>query len=144
MALVGGMAMVFLGWKVARWEPWMRRWWLHQPVLFSGGVRREWANCVTLFTSVVSLCPTSRFERTRCTLRFPSLLVIKVTNTFSPLPLPHATAFLSCRRLILHSPRRRLLLPTLLILSPVPTDPSTPSSPSPCLHPPSSQWAHTS
>lgn len=54
MQVAGGMGLVFLAWRVGRWEPFMRKWFLHRPVLFSGGVRREWANCVTLFTSVVS------------------------------------------------------------------------------------------
>lgn len=64
MALVGVMSVVFLGWKVARWEPWMRRWWLHRPVVLGGGVGRKWANCVTLLTSVVGplLTPFSYVE----------------------------------------------------------------------------------
>lgn len=45
---------VFLGWKTRRLEPFMRKWFLHRPVILGGGAKREWANCVTMLTSVVS------------------------------------------------------------------------------------------
>ncbi|KAK8853462.1 hypothetical protein IAR55_004169 [Kwoniella newhampshirensis] len=54
LGLIGFMGTVFLAWKVKRWEPWMRKWWLHRPVLFTPSTRREWANCVTLVTSTLS------------------------------------------------------------------------------------------
>ncbi|WWD19890.1 hypothetical protein CI109_104359 [Kwoniella shandongensis] len=54
LGLIGFMGTVFLAWKVKRWEPFMRKWWLHRPVLFTPSRSREWANCVTLFTSTLS------------------------------------------------------------------------------------------
>lgn len=54
MALVGLMGTVFLAWRVKRWEPFMRKWWLHRPVILGGGAVKEWQNSVTLFTSTVS------------------------------------------------------------------------------------------
>ncbi|CAD6581028.1 MAG: hypothetical protein TREMPRED_002910 [Tremellales sp. Tagirdzhanova-0007] len=54
MILVAGMAVVFAGWKVKRFEPWMKTWWLHRPVLLGGSAISEWANPVTLITSVLS------------------------------------------------------------------------------------------
>ena len=54
MGIIAGMGLVFLGWRVKRLEPWMRKWWLHSPVVF-GGARQKWAESVTLFTSTVSL-----------------------------------------------------------------------------------------
>jgi rhomboid-like protein len=54
VGLVGIMGIVFLAWKVPRLEPFMRKWWLHRPVVLGGRVR-EWQNCVTLFTSIVRL-----------------------------------------------------------------------------------------
>lgn len=56
--LIAGMGGVFLLWRIRRLEPWMRKWWLHRPVVF-GGPGREWQNCVTLLTSVVSTRSTS-------------------------------------------------------------------------------------
>ncbi|OCF30911.1 rhomboid-like protein [Kwoniella heveanensis BCC8398] len=53
LTLIGGMGTVFLMWKVRRLEPFMKRWWLHRPVVF-GSARDEWRNCVTMFTSVLS------------------------------------------------------------------------------------------
>lgn len=54
MGLIGVMGVVFLGWRIRALEPWMRKWWLHRPVLLNGTRRGEWANCLTLFTSTVS------------------------------------------------------------------------------------------
>jgi rhomboid-like protein len=51
--LAVGMGTVFLAWKVRRWEPFMRKWFLHRPVIFTSSVRAEWTNCVTMFTSTV-------------------------------------------------------------------------------------------
>lgn len=65
MQVVGGMGVIFLAWRVGRWEPFMRKWFLHRPVIFAGGARREWANCVTMFTSIVSLnsrCPKQQSQ----------------------------------------------------------------------------------
>ncbi|KAL7424497.1 hypothetical protein Q5752_000181 [Cryptotrichosporon argae] len=50
--LIAGMGAVFLAWRVPRWEPFMRTWFLHRPVVFTRGM--EWRNCVTLFTSTIS------------------------------------------------------------------------------------------
>ena len=60
MELILGMGGVFLLWKVRRLEPWMRKWWLHRPMVFGG--RSEWQNSVTLFTSVVGLPFFPSFE----------------------------------------------------------------------------------
>ncbi|WVQ83707.1 hypothetical protein IAT38_005851 [Cryptococcus sp. DSM 104549] len=54
LGLIGVMGTVFLAWKIRRIEPFMRKWWLHRPVLFTSSKRKEWANCVTLFTSTLS------------------------------------------------------------------------------------------
>ena len=53
MEIAGGMGLIFLAWKVRRWEPFMRKWFLHRPVILGGGPKKEWANTVTLFTSIV-------------------------------------------------------------------------------------------
>lgn len=63
LQIVAGMGVVFLGWKIHGLEPWMRRWWLHRPVVL-GGAKQKWAETVTLFTSVVRLS------------RFPDLVVV--------------------------------------------------------------------
>lgn len=52
--LIGGMGLIFLAWQVPGWQGFMGKWFLHRPVVF-GGRRAEWRNCVTLFTSTVSL-----------------------------------------------------------------------------------------
>jgi rhomboid-like protein len=52
--VIGIMGVVFLGWRVGRWERIMGRWFMHRPVTL--GVRSrmtEWRDCVTLFTSTV-------------------------------------------------------------------------------------------
>jgi len=54
VGLIGVMGTVFLAWKVKRWEPFMRKWWLHRPVILGSGAVRQWQNSVTLFTSTVS------------------------------------------------------------------------------------------
>jgi hypothetical protein len=54
VGLIGVMGTVFLAWKVKRWEPFMRKWWLHRPVILGSGAARQWQNSVTLFTSTVS------------------------------------------------------------------------------------------
>lgn len=50
--LIGAFVVVFLGWKMRRLEPFMRKWWLHRPVVF-GGKLKEWQQSITLFTSTV-------------------------------------------------------------------------------------------
>lgn len=55
VGLIGVMGTVFLAWKVKRWEPFMRKWWLHRPVILGSGAVRQWQNSVTLFTSTVSV-----------------------------------------------------------------------------------------
>lgn len=55
VGLIGVMGTVFLAWKVKRWEPFMRKWWLHRPVILGSGAVRQWQNSVTLFTSTVSI-----------------------------------------------------------------------------------------
>lgn len=57
MGLIGVMGTVFLAWRVKRWEPFMRKWWLHRPVILGGGPVKEWQNSVTLFTSTVRGSP---------------------------------------------------------------------------------------
>ncbi|ODO05509.1 hypothetical protein I350_04560 [Cryptococcus amylolentus CBS 6273] len=54
LALIGGMGTIFLAWKVPRAEKFMRKWFLHRPVIYTASAKREWANCVTLFTSTIS------------------------------------------------------------------------------------------
>ncbi|RXK36554.1 hypothetical protein M231_06164 [Tremella mesenterica] len=54
LGLISVMGTVFLAWKIRRLEPFMKRWFTHRPVVLGGGVKREWANTVTLFTSVIS------------------------------------------------------------------------------------------
>lgn len=53
LGLIGMMGGIFMAWKIKRFEPFMRRWFLHRPVIFTTSARREWANCVTMFTSTV-------------------------------------------------------------------------------------------
>ena len=53
MAIISVMGVVFLGWRVRRLEPWMRKWWLHRPVVLSTRPIKQWAETVTLFTSTV-------------------------------------------------------------------------------------------
>ncbi|WVR09662.1 hypothetical protein IAU60_006737 [Kwoniella sp. DSM 27419] len=53
LSLIAGMGSIFLLWKVRRLEPFMRRWWLHRPVVF-GRAKDEWKNCITMFTSTLS------------------------------------------------------------------------------------------
>lgn len=45
------MIPVFLAWQVRRYQPFMRKWFTHFPVVFKGGEPRS---CVTMLTSVVS------------------------------------------------------------------------------------------
>jgi hypothetical protein len=59
VGLIGVMGTVFLAWKIKRWEPFMRKWWLHRPVVLGAGAARQWQNSVTLFTSTVSLASQS-------------------------------------------------------------------------------------
>nr|KIR88572.1 rhomboid-like protein [Cryptococcus tetragattii IND107] len=54
LGLIGMMGGIFMAWKIKRFEPFMRRWFLHRPVIFTTSARREWANCVTMFTSTIS------------------------------------------------------------------------------------------
>ncbi|KAK4687659.1 hypothetical protein P7C73_g2468, partial [Tremellales sp. Uapishka_1] len=55
LAIISVMGTVFLAWKVPRWEPFMRRWFLHHPVVFGARSQaRRWGDTVTLFTSVIS------------------------------------------------------------------------------------------
>ncbi|WOO78596.1 Presenilins-associated rhomboid-like protein, mitochondrial [Vanrija pseudolonga] len=54
MAIVAGMGVIFLMWQSPRLQPFMRKWFLHRPVLLGARPKKEWANCVTLITSVVS------------------------------------------------------------------------------------------
>lgn len=49
--LIAGMAVVFALFNVRSLNPFMRKWFMHRPVVFSGG---EWRNCLTMFTSTVS------------------------------------------------------------------------------------------
>ncbi|KAK1922274.1 hypothetical protein DB88DRAFT_390088 [Papiliotrema laurentii] len=44
---------VFIAWRLRRLEPFMRKWFLHRPVVFSAP-RQKWQETVTLFTSTVS------------------------------------------------------------------------------------------
>lgn len=61
VGLIGVMGTVFLAWKVKRWEPFMRKWWLHRPVILGSGAVRQWQNSITLFTSTVRVfTPTWR------------------------------------------------------------------------------------
>lgn len=50
-ALIGLMVPVFLAWQVRAWQPFMRKWFTHYPVVFRGGEARS---CVTMITSVFS------------------------------------------------------------------------------------------
>ena len=43
---------VFIAWRLRRLEPFMRKWFLHRPVVFSAP-RQKWQETVTLFTSTV-------------------------------------------------------------------------------------------
>jgi hypothetical protein len=63
VGLIGVMGTVFLAWKVKRWEPFMRKWWLHRPVILGSGAVRQWQNSVTLFTSTVSTSETGETVR---------------------------------------------------------------------------------
>lgn len=52
--LIGGMGAIFLAWQVPRLQPFMSKWFMHRSVVF-GGSKTQWKNCVTMFTSTVSL-----------------------------------------------------------------------------------------
>ncbi|WVO17103.1 hypothetical protein L204_104792 [Cryptococcus depauperatus] len=54
LELIAGMGGIFLAWKVRRLEPFMKKWFLHRPVIFTHSTKLAWANCVTLLTSTVS------------------------------------------------------------------------------------------
>lgn len=49
--LLGVMIPVFLAWQVRRWQPFMRKWFTHYPVVFRGGEPRS---CATMLTSTIS------------------------------------------------------------------------------------------
>jgi hypothetical protein len=73
VGLIGVMGTVFLAWKVKRWEPFMRKWWLHRPVILGSGAVRQWQNSVTLFTSTVSILSGGEFN-------------LLTTSAFPPIP----------------------------------------------------------
>ena len=53
MELIAGMGVIALAWRSPRLEPFMRKWFLHRPVVFSSRALRQWQASVTLFTSTV-------------------------------------------------------------------------------------------
>lgn len=71
MAIVAGMGVIFLMWQSPRLQPFMRKWFLHRPVLLGARPKKEWANCVTLITSVVSRAAgtQSKADAPRCHTR---------------------------------------------------------------------------
>lgn len=60
--LISGMATVFLAFQVRSAIPFMRKWFMHRPVVFAGG---EWRNCVTMFTSTVSAASFAELTNSR-------------------------------------------------------------------------------
>lgn len=49
--LLGVMIPVFLAWQVRRFQPFMRKWFTHFPIVFPGGEARS---CITMLTSTIS------------------------------------------------------------------------------------------
>ncbi|ORX40474.1 hypothetical protein BD324DRAFT_647404 [Kockovaella imperatae] len=54
LEIIGTMAFITLAWRGRRTEGFMRRWFLHRPVVFSTSAKKKWQESITLFTSILS------------------------------------------------------------------------------------------